>query len=146
MDNNMVSKSWVGITTTYIHLFHFKSQSRLQKRIKNTPTKLPSWVLWSRSTSVDETIRFASKLFILIQNLEFVNLKCIAYPQPIPLSLNLCVCNVCLSLVYFSVAIPEKKNRMQTISQLIWYFAGETDIGQIKRKSFCHQWWWPVSK
>ena len=40
--------------------------------------------------SLDETIRCASKWFILTQrtqNLEFFNLKCITYAQPIPLSL-----------------------------------------------------------
>ena len=37
------------------------------------------------STHLNETIRYASKWFILTQNPESVNLKCITYPQPIPL-------------------------------------------------------------
>ena len=77
MDNNMVSKIWVGISTTNIYLLQLKIQSHLQKRVlwmpvhqnsfrkkkiskisnitfailhfshQNTLTKLPSWVLWS---------------------------------------------------------------------------------------------------
>ena len=42
------------------------------------------------STTLDKTIRFASKWFILTQktqNLEMVNLKSVTYAQPIPLSL-----------------------------------------------------------
>ena len=42
------------------------------------------------STTLDETSRCASKWFILAlktQNLELVNLKCVTYAQPIPLSL-----------------------------------------------------------
>ena len=45
------------------------------------------------STSLNETIRCTSKSFILTlkkpQNLELVNLKCVPYAQPIPLSLNI---------------------------------------------------------
>ena len=40
-----------------------------------------------KSTSLDETIRYASKWFITTQktqNLKFVNFNCIAYAQPIP--------------------------------------------------------------
>ena len=42
------------------------------------------------STSFDEAIRHALKWFIRtqgMQNLEFVNLKCVTYTQPIPLLL-----------------------------------------------------------
>ena len=42
------------------------------------------------STSLDETIRLASKIVyfnIQMQNLELVNLKCVTYAQPISLSL-----------------------------------------------------------
>ena len=35
MDKHMVSKIWVGMSTTNIHLLHFKIQSHLQK-----------WELW----------------------------------------------------------------------------------------------------
>ena len=43
------------------------------------------------STSLDETIRCASKWFILrqLQNLELLNLKCVTYTQPIPLPLTI---------------------------------------------------------
>ena len=44
------------------------------------------------TTTLDETIRCTSKWFILtskMQNLELVNLKCVSFAQPIPLSLNM---------------------------------------------------------
>ena len=43
------------------------------------------------STTFDETLRCASKWLVLTQktqNLESVNVKCVAYAQPIPLSLS----------------------------------------------------------
>ena len=43
------------------------------------------------SISFDKTIRFLSKWFILTQktqNLEVINLKCVCYAEPIPLSLT----------------------------------------------------------
>ena len=43
-------------------------------------------------TTLDKTIRCASKWFTLTlkntQNLELVNLKCVTYAQPIPLSVS----------------------------------------------------------
>ena len=57
-----------NITCFYIRHYAFFSH-------QNTWTKLSSWVLWSL---LDETIRCASKWFILTQrkhNLELVNLK-----------------------------------------------------------------------
>ena len=56
-----------------------------------TLTKLPSWVLW-RLPLLMKPSRCTSQWFILtqrMQNLEFVNLKCFTYTQPIPLSLSL---------------------------------------------------------
>ena len=101
MDNNMVSKIWVGMSTTNIHLqvvLQFKIQSHLQNAStfrsyseektskisyitfpilpffhENTLTKLPSWVLWS--------------LLFLMKPFHSFNLKCVTYTQPIPVPL-----------------------------------------------------------
>ena len=35
MDNNVVSKIWVGMSTTNIHLLQFKIQSHLKKKNAN---------------------------------------------------------------------------------------------------------------
>ena len=105
IDTNMVSKIWVGMSTTNIHLLQSKIQSHLRKtrtldactseltlymkknRLKfltlhsskkGTWTKLPSSVLWSL-IFLDEIIRCTSKWFIPTQRthiLKFVNLKC----------------------------------------------------------------------
>ena len=43
------------------------------------------------STDIDKTIKCTSRWFILVQrmqNLEFVNLKCVTYTQPIWVSLR----------------------------------------------------------
>ena len=65
----------------------------------------------STSTTLDEIIRCASKWFILtqqVQNLELVNLKCVTYTQPIPLSLTkLNLINI-LEKVYFRSQILER--------------------------------------
>ena len=99
------------MSATIIHLLQFKILSHLKKGTLNASTqehipkkkhqisltlhlfailcfshqyalvKLPSWTQLE-STSLDETINYASRCFILAQrrqNLEFVNLKCITY-------------------------------------------------------------------
>ena len=58
---------------------------------KNTLTKLfmPNTL---ESTSLDEIIRCPTKWFILsqrMQNLEYINLMCVTYAQPIPLLLTI---------------------------------------------------------
>ena len=48
-------------------------------------------ILGTLESSLDEAISCSSKLFILTlrkQNLEFINLKCVTYAQPIHLSLG----------------------------------------------------------
>ena len=89
MDNSMVSKIWVGMSATNIHLFLFQIQSHSQKRgdirthSEEKPSKIPNItfanLLFSQnnplvkllctlgSTSLDEIIRGTS----------FVNLKCV---------------------------------------------------------------------
>ena len=112
----IVSKIWVGMSTTNIHLLPF---SHLQKRglecryirthteeklskisnitfailpfsHANTSARLPSWALWSLFLLL-KLITYASKWFILTQrtqNLQYINIKCVAYAQPITLPLN----------------------------------------------------------
>ena len=106
MDNNMVSKIGVGMTTINIHLLQFKILSHLQKRgfwmpvhenscwrktseiyyitfaillfsHQNTLVKLLSPVLWSLCASLDETIRCALNWFILTQRMQ--NLEFLDY-------------------------------------------------------------------
>ena len=108
----IVSKIWVGMSTTNIHLLQFNFKSLAKTRTlnagtlelipkknclkfqhyishfahANTLTKLPSWVLWS--LLLFSTLQ---KWFILTQrtqNLQIVNIKCVAYAQPITLPLN----------------------------------------------------------
>ena len=112
----MVSKIWVGISTTNIHSLQFKIQSQLQKRVlcmpihqnlipkknrlKFSTLHSPFCLFLIRILKLNcrpeyfgfyfswwnPRIRF--QLFILTwrtQNLQFVNLKCDTYAQPIPL-------------------------------------------------------------
>ena len=103
MDDNMVSKIWVGMFTNNIHLLTFKIQSHMQRQRLNagTPKLIPkkkhrnfyhyifhfaSCIKWFdqittlsiwKSSFLDEPIRCK------MQNLEIVNLKCVNFTHPI---------------------------------------------------------------
>ena len=160
MGINMVSKIWVGMSTTDIHIRRFKIQSHLQKRglwmlvhithtakqnktkqnkikqnkkqkqkqkQKKKPQKFSLYIFrfaffskknktkqnkktkrenktktqlnWHPEylgdyASLDETIRCNSKWFTItqrMQNLDYINLRCVTYAQPIPLPLGTAV-------------------------------------------------------
>ena len=56
---------------------------------KNIQTELPCWVLWNLFLSMKPSNVLQNGSFnIETQNLELINLKCVTYAQPIPLSLT----------------------------------------------------------
>ena len=73
------------------------------------------------STDLDETIRCASKWFILAQkriNLELVNLKCVNYVQPIPLSLTdkITLVHLFILLFFCNILISSKPKHTAKIN------------------------------
>ena len=132
MDNNMMRKIWVGMSTTNIHSFQFKIKSYLQNaefdwqcigthteekpsKISNITfailslshksnlTKLPYWVLWSLYIFLHETIRCASKLFILTQkNAKFIDRESqVCYLRIThSFALNRCFASLCITSAF----------------------------------------------
>ena len=69
MDYNIVSKTWVGMSATNIHLLQFKIQSYLQKQTLNSVT---SELVPQKKLSKISNITFAILLFLI----EILELNC----------------------------------------------------------------------
>ena len=90
MDNNMVSKCWVGMSTTDIHLLQFKitcKNADFECRYIRTQTKEKTFKI-SNSTfailpfSHKNTLTNFTILTQTTQNLQLVNLKCVTQKHP----------------------------------------------------------------
>ena len=106
----IVSKIWVGMSTTNIHFLQFNFKSLAKTRTLNAGTlelipkknclKFQHYIShFAHANTLNyhleyfesTSLFYASKWFILTQrtqNLQFVNIKCAAYAQPITLPLN----------------------------------------------------------